>query len=112
MDAYEIAAHAEAKKQGLTADQVRALGYPQVAALAGVKIGEKGDSPPDFFYRVVRHAVATALAASEQAAVETELTGSLANIIKTLSPEAQKLAEQLKLGNKPVTGTIVGKEVG
>ena len=47
---YINAALAAARKQGLSAAQVEVLDYAGVAALAGVKIGADGSSPPTFFW--------------------------------------------------------------
>lgn len=65
---YEDAALAEARKQALTAEQVAAQGYPDIAALAGVKLGGDGSSPAKFFYVHVRRHVVRTLAAEEKAA--------------------------------------------
>ena len=62
---YETAALAKARKDGLAATEVRALGYAAIAALAGVKLGPNGESPEDFFYRAVRAYVAGELEGEE-----------------------------------------------
>lgn len=68
---YETAALAKARQLGLTARQVAALSYPQVAQLAGVTLGPKGESPPKFFYLHVRRHVARTLAGeSKEARIE------------------------------------------
>jgi len=62
MKKYQQLVYDEAKRQGLTAAQLRVMTYPQVAILAGVKIVDvltlKNISTPDFFYENVRRFVA------------------------------------------------------
>ena len=67
---YAEAALAEARKMGYTAAQVEAMGYVEVAALAGVRL-TKGNSPADFRYEPLRRDVARVLA-SEENAVTTD----------------------------------------
>ena len=67
---YDEAALAEARKMGYTAAQVEAMGYVEVAALAGVRL-TKGNSPADFRYEPLRRDVARVLA-SEENAVTTD----------------------------------------
>ena len=67
---YETVALAKATEQGLTAADVRALGYAAIAALAGVELGPNGESPADFFYIQVRNYVANELHAGAAQALK------------------------------------------
>jgi len=68
---YEDAALAKAWQLGLTAKQVAARKYPQVAQLAGVTLGPQGQSPPRFFYKhVQRHVVRTLARESREQRIE------------------------------------------
>jgi len=67
------AARAEAAKQGLTAAQVRGMGYADVAALCGVEIGPKGESPEWFFFEHERDRLAAEIEATVETAKLTEL---------------------------------------
>ena len=67
MSAYDEKALNTARNRSLTAAEVRALDYRQVAQLAGVTVKPDGNSPADFFWRNVRHAVATELEREETA---------------------------------------------
>ena len=62
MDAYETRAVFKCIAAGTTAEQVEAMGYRQIAVLAGVVIPANGHSPEDFFYENIRHVVADMLA--------------------------------------------------
>ena len=42
-------------------ERVLAMGYKEIAALCGVTLGPNGESPPDFFYKNVRAALAEEL---------------------------------------------------
>ena len=54
---YETAALAKARKDGLTASAVAGKKYADIATLAGVTLGPKGESPAKFFYVHVRRYV-------------------------------------------------------
>jgi hypothetical protein len=85
-------ARAEVTKRGLTAAQVRGLGYADVAALCGVEIGPKGESPEWFEFEVERN----------------RLAGELDDTVKTAELTELRLAVQeavnskLALGKRPV----------
>ena len=83
------AALAAARKQKVTAAQVEKLDCPGTAALAGVKLGPKGESPTTFFYEQVRRDVARVLAAEEKAAAEATQMATLTAKIKEAFPTAE-----------------------
>lgn len=58
MKKYKDAGKAKIEKDKLTAAQVEALDYAGTAALCGVKLGAKGESPEDFFYEHIRRDLA------------------------------------------------------
>ncbi len=88
-DPHFAPALAAAKKQGLKAAAVEALDYAGTAALAGVKLGPKGESPATFFYAHVRRDVARALAAEEKAAAEAATKTTLEAKLKQTFPTAE-----------------------
>ncbi len=58
MKKYKDKARDKIKADKLTAAQVETLDYAGTAALCGVKLTTKGDSPTDFFYEHVRRDLA------------------------------------------------------
>jgi len=58
---YVTAARSAAEAQELTGDDVRALDYVGIAALAGVEVGPSGGTPPTFHFKQVRRVVAVRL---------------------------------------------------
>ena len=86
---YEDAALAAARTQGLKAADVLAKGYAEIAALAGVKLGPKGESPAKFFYAHVRRDVARILAAEETAVAVAAQKVQLDSKIKLAFPDAE-----------------------
>lgn len=60
---------AEAHRQGLTADQVRELGYHAIGAICGVDTSEGHEPSPEFFYQLVRLSVAKTLEREVEAAI-------------------------------------------
>ena len=78
---YKTIALGAARKDGLTAEQVKAMGYLQIAALAGVKVSP---SPMDFFYVNIRRYVAGTLRREEEAEAElARIESSLTKISPT-----------------------------
>ncbi len=65
---YEETALDNAHKQLLTSADVEAMGYKQIATLAGVTLDPNGGSPNDFFWETVRTAVVNILREEEKAA--------------------------------------------
>ena len=61
MDPYETIAIFKCIAAGTKAEDVGAMGYAQIAGLAGVTLGKNGESPADFFYVNVRRKVANDL---------------------------------------------------
>ena len=98
--AYQSAALEAARAAYLTAEQVEALGYKQVAALAGVKIEADNSSPVGFFYVNVRRSVANTLRAEEEAAAEAAMHASVRG--KLSAAENEWLDEKLTAGNVAV----------
>ena len=74
MSVYDDTALANARAQDLSSDEVAAMGYEQIAALAEVTLDENGQHPddPDFIYRNVRTYVVNALVVDEEAAEDKE----------------------------------------
>ena len=62
---YDISALASVKAQGKTSAQVSEMGYAEIAALCKVTLGANGESPPDFFYRLIRNRITHQLAQEE-----------------------------------------------
>ncbi len=88
-DPYHDAALAAARKQGIKAAAVEKLTYAQTAALAGVKLGPKGESPASFHYEHVRRDVSRALAADEKATAETTRKAELEAKLRESFPTAE-----------------------
>ena len=63
---YAEQAILQARLLKLTAAEVAAMGYSQVAGLAGVEVAPDGSSPADFFYEGVRNATVGELAGDSQ----------------------------------------------
>jgi len=70
---YNKIALAAARQQLLTAADVAAMGYADIAALAGVTIEKNGNSPADFFYVAVRRKVINVLEPEEAEAAEVAM---------------------------------------
>jgi len=87
---YTTAALASAEAQNLTAAEVLAADYAEIAALAKVSLGPNGESPDDFFYRHVRKHVAGCLDADAAEAIYTKRKTALESAI-TLSPDLSGL---------------------
>jgi hypothetical protein len=66
MNAYETRASFQCIAAGTTAKQVEAMGYREIAELAGVTIKPDGNSPADFFYVNIRRCLAERLRYYEQ----------------------------------------------
>lgn len=71
-----------AATQGLSSAQIAALGYRDIAALAGVTIEKNGDSPKDFIFENVRARVRRELDNAESLAATTELRITLEAAMK------------------------------
>ena len=72
-DVARATAKAEVVRLGLTAAQVRAMGYTQVAELCGLTLGKSGESPEWFLYQGERERLAAELEAEVKDAKITEL---------------------------------------
>jgi len=75
----------KAKAAGNTALQIAALDYAQIAAMAGVTPGKKGESPDDFFWEQVRERVAFCLA---DEALKAAMQDRLNKIVQALASSA------------------------
>ena len=102
---YEDAALAKAKADKLKAKQVAEMGYPEIAQLAGVTLGPKGESPAKFFYVHVRRHVQRDLAATEKAARIAEQLDKVEKKIKEAFPDAEievsEDGKEFKIKNVP-----------
>lgn len=102
MSDYEPKAMTAAKAQSLSADDIQALGYVGIAALAGVKIEVNGDSPADFFYINVRNYVVNRLDEEEKEAAEAAMQQAVMG--KLTAEQKDWLADKLEeaTGTRPV----------
>ena len=70
MKKYKDKGKVKIKAQHLTAEQVRALGYEDTAALCDVVLGPGKSSPPDFFYEHIRRDLANEVEAEGKQALK------------------------------------------
>ena len=95
---YKATALATARKNGLTAEQVEAMGPVKVAALSQYVIGSNGDKPTDFFFQNIRRYIANQLRMGVEAAAELGMENA---ILAKLDP-----AERAWLEDKLSTDSI------
>jgi len=74
---YKDKARAKIAKDKLTPLQVAGMDYWGIAALCGVDIGPKGESPPDFFYEHIRRDLAREMTDAEVKAARDVLRATL-----------------------------------
>ena len=91
MDQYEQTAYDEAVSRGLSAKDVRSLGFTGICDLAGV---DSKNVPVDFFYRNVRNVVANHLALDEQNAKHQRQKEALEAflVLNSTNPDLKHLA--------------------
>lgn len=83
MNNYEDGAYTMAQQQGLASVDVAALGYAAIAGLAGVTLTgvNEDESPDDFFYSAVRHAVVERLARDEWQAARDQAISRMMTLV-------------------------------
>ena len=104
MNKYETVALAAAQMGGKTSEQVDAMTYSQIAALAKVVIEPNGTSPTDFIYKHVRRHVAEVLANNER---EANITDKLTAVTSAtlLSPKLRGM--HVVRAKEPRDGSVV-----
>lgn len=99
MSDYESKVYDAAKLQGLTVEQIRQLNYQQVAELAGITIGKKGESPSDFFYQDIRKGVAGRMGTERRIRLQKDFEAGVQSLVAE-HPEYAEAAEiVLKTGS-------------
>lgn len=69
-----------ANAQGLSPEDVRALGYMDILAMAGLDLGRDDPSPDDFFYEAERAVVVQMLADQVNADAEQAVADAVAQV--------------------------------